>query len=449
MATTDTDNFNMEPETVEDAVAGGAARTIGFDLADPEIETLHNRRKRGQIDLQPLFQRKYVWDAGKASRLIESILLKVPIPTIYLAAEPDNRVTVIDGQQRLTSIFSFIDGRFPDGQVFKLSGLRARDDINKKTFAELPTELQAAVLQYSVRTITIRKDSDPDLRFEIFERLNSGSVPLNDMELRNCIYRGSYMELLKRLSNNEKYRTLLGLDAPDERLRDVEMVLRFASFYHATYLRYTGPMRRFMNRDMESFRNLSQQQQDELEAAFTNAVENLTSLLGTHAFRRFTRGVDGDPSGKWENKANAALFDAQMWVFHDKDRHRVMRSLDAQREAMIHQMATDDSFIDAIRIGTSDKDKVQRRIRMLSDLVDGIIEKHPQQDRCYSSLFKSTLFSRDPTCAICNNRILSEDDAAIDHIQQYWTGGQTIPENARLTHRYCNNARPRLDGGTR
>ncbi len=449
MTAPDNDYAFIEGEGTEESQADGqTSRSIGFDLADPDIESLYNRRKRGQIDLQPIFQRKFVWDAKKASRLIESLLLKVPIPTIYLAAESDNRVTVIDGQQRLTSIFSFIDGRFPgdDGSVFKLTGLRARGDLNKKTFAELPDDLQAAIYQYSVRTITIRKDSDPELRFEIFERLNSGSVPLNDMELRNCIYRGPYMELLKKLSENAKYRAFLGLDSADERLRDVEMVLRFASFFHATYLRYKGPMRRFMNQDMESHRNLNAKQQAELEVAFTNAIDILTSLLGDKAFRRFTGGTADDPHGKWENKVNAALFDAQMWVFHDKDRHRVMRALDVLREGMIHQMVTEDAFVDAIRLGTSDRDKVERRIRMMSDLVGTILDQHPQQDRCYTAAFKHGLFVKDPTCAICGNRILAEDDAAIDHIKQYWTGGQTIPENARLTHQYCNNARSRRDG---
>lgn len=131
-----------------------------------------------------------MWDATKASRLIESALLGIPIPVVYISQEPDNKEYVIDGQQRLTSFFSFMDGIFPDGSDFKLTGLKVFREINGKKYRSLTDDFQDAIRYFKIRTITFKKESDQDLKFEIFERLNTGAVSLNDQELRNCIYRG-------------------------------------------------------------------------------------------------------------------------------------------------------------------------------------------------------------------------------------------------------------------
>ena len=132
--------------------------------------------------------------------MIESALLDIPLPVVYISQETDGREYVIDGQQRLTSFFSFIDGKFPDGAEFKLSGLKVFKEFNRKTFTTLPEEEQDKIRYCKLRTIIFKKESDPNLKFEIFERLNTGSVSLNDQELRNCIYRGPYNGLLKELA---------------------------------------------------------------------------------------------------------------------------------------------------------------------------------------------------------------------------------------------------------
>src|SRR5205814_3817652 len=113
-----------EPEESPEIPIAGSERTIRTDAADPEIESLHGKWKRGRLILQPDFQRQYVWDGAKASRLIESALLSVPLPIVYLAQEPDNKESVIDGQQRLTSFFAFIDGKYPNGQPFRLTKMK-------------------------------------------------------------------------------------------------------------------------------------------------------------------------------------------------------------------------------------------------------------------------------------------------------------------------------------
>lgn len=211
-------------------------RTIMTKSTDPEIESLYGKYKRGKLILDPDFQRRFVWDKVKASRLIESALLNVPLPIIYLAEEPNGKESVIDGQQRLTSFFSFIDGRLPNGEVFRLTKLNVFSELEKKTYKDLDESLQDRIRYHQIRAITILRSSDPALRFEIFERLNRGAVPLNDMELRNCVYAGNYMNVLKDMAQEPDFIELMGFKTQNQRMQDVELALRFAAFYHSTYL---------------------------------------------------------------------------------------------------------------------------------------------------------------------------------------------------------------------
>jgi len=229
----------LDSEEVEDL---SGKRKIYTESGDPEIDSLHKRFVKGRLNIQPEFQREFVWDKGKSSRLIESALLDIPIPIIYLSEEKDGKVNVIDGQQRLTSFFSFIDGKFPDGGEFKLSGLKVFTEFNGKKFNQLSDEFQEKISTYKVRVITFKKESDNDLQFEIFARLNTGSVPLNDQELRNCVYRGKFNTVIKELAQDKDFRYLLGLANADKRMKDRELVLRFASFHFNTYLKYKAPI---------------------------------------------------------------------------------------------------------------------------------------------------------------------------------------------------------------
>ena len=217
---------------------------------DAQIDGLYNRYKRRRLIVQPSFQRHFVWDEKKASRLIESAILEIPIPNIYLAEEEDSKEYVIDGQQRLMSFFSFIDGTFPNGKEFRLLGLTVRSDLNNKTFAELDEITRDKIHDCKIRTITFISGSGSRLKFQIFERLNTGAVSLNHQELRNCIYHGKYMDLLWEMSEDTDFRYLLGLSHAEPRMKDVELVARFAAFYHSTHLKYKPPMRYFIDNDI-------------------------------------------------------------------------------------------------------------------------------------------------------------------------------------------------------
>jgi len=421
---------------------------IHTSSGDLEIESLHNKKKRGRLVLQPDFQRQYVWDPAKASKLIESAILQIPLPIIYLSEEKDGKEYVIDGQQRLTSFFSFIDGVFPDGKSFKLSGLNVCSDLNGEKFSELSDELQDKIRYYKIRAITFQKDSSENLKFEIFERLNTGSVQLNDQELRNCLYRGNFNIALKEMAEDPDFMFICGLKSPDKRMKDKELVLRFCAFYHKTYLNYKAPMRNFLNAEAREKRDISDKDLTELKSAFKNSCQIIRSAFGKNAFKRFYKGKDGQPNGYWEpKKFNTSLYDILMYSFAKEDKNKVYQNLDSVKEALVALMTEDQEFVDAIELSTSSVQAVTLRFdkwRLTLQSIIGINQKEP---RCFSFKLKEEMIAADPTCAICKQHIQSADDAAIDHIKQYWVGGKTIPTNARLTHRYCNWARPRNDDG--
>lgn len=416
-------------------------KKIDFIPKDSDIDGLYRNYQKGRLLIQPSYQRKYVWDAKKASLLIESILMNIPIPIVYLAATKDEKINVIDGQQRLTSIFCFIEGKFPDGKVFKLTGLQVHTELKGKTFKDLDESLKNKITDYSIRTITFTADSDPDLQYEIFSRLNTGSVALNSQELRNCIYRGEFNEFIKELASDSKYLALLGLKAPHKRMTDVELVLRFVAFYKNTYINYKPPIKMFLNDTMRQNINIDEVEKKKIREAFKRAVINLTSLLGSNSFRRFKIL---DKEGVWENnRLNVALFDILMDSMARIEPTVLYRHLDAIKEAYIDLMVSNQEFVDSIIINTSDLPVVTKRFKIWNSVLDSIIGDDKVETRCFSKALKQKLFDADPTCTICHQNINSIDDAAVDHIDQYWMGGKTIPENARLTHRYCNMSRAR------
>ena len=138
-------------------------REILSQPADEKVNGLRSDRDMGDLIVSPDFQRHYVWDRQKATNLIESALLGIPIPVIYLAEENDGRRSVIDGQQRLTSFFSFIDGKFPDGKDFRLGNLQVYPEYKGKRYSELPKDVQLRISKYVLHTITLKKESDPEL----------------------------------------------------------------------------------------------------------------------------------------------------------------------------------------------------------------------------------------------------------------------------------------------
>ena len=269
-----TDTDEPDEESNEPIEIGNEPMRVRFQQTAPSVQTLYERYKDGDIVLDPDFQRNFVWSNQKSSNLIESLLLNIPLPLIFTSEFDDDKEEVVDGQQRLTAIFSFLDGRFPDpkgkGEVFRLSKklkLMAHQ-IGGKTFKELDKSYQKQIKDHGLQIVCIGKDSQQDVKFEMFERLNTNITPLNAQELRNCLYRGPYNDFLKRMALNDDYRFILNKPTAHARMFDVENVLMFCTFYHRSSDHYTKSLKQTMNEEMREWQSISSAEEGELERQF-------------------------------------------------------------------------------------------------------------------------------------------------------------------------------------
>ncbi|TSA79645.1 DUF262 domain-containing protein [Deinococcus detaillensis] len=420
-------------------------RRVQTSIQDLPVETLVLRIGRGSMILQPEFQRNFVWNTTKASRLIESLLLNIPIPVVYVAEASGGKQEVVDGQQRLTSISAFINGYFPESsglsKEFKLTGLQVLSELNGKRFAELSEETQNLISQSTLRVIVIKAESHPDVKFEVFERLNLGAEKLNDQELRNCVYRGGYNALLAKLSEYKPLLDIQGLSAPHNRMADRQLILRFLALHRLTHLHYRGNMKQVMNREMEDHRDLSENALRDMEELVKKSVDMAWTVFGKRAFRRFQPGTAQNPDGVWEERLNFALWDTLLYTFSFYQKSDIVPNADRIYEEFLDLMTNDLTFVEYVT-STGDKaDRVKYRADAWKKRMDSVVGPARTDSRTFTRKLKDELFTQDPTCAICGQRIQTVDDAEVDHVVHYWRGGQTVPENARLTHRYCNRAR--------
>lgn len=454
-------NLVVEDDASDDSTVELPANSftpVNFETSSRRIIDLYRAYNTDkELDPRPSFQRGYVWDRNRASKLIESVLLNVPIPLIYTAEEESGKEVVIDGQQRLTTCFSFIEEFFPAARSdvekaksgnyavkrkpFRLGKMKILRELEGKSYTQLPDHLRQAFNRFNLQIIKISKNSHPDVKFEIFERLNTGSVSLSDQEIRNCIYRGTYNDLLFNLAASDVFRKLLGLTGEAARLQDVELVLRFMAFNEKTYLNFGGKMRAFLNAHMRDRREIDEEIASKYKADFNQACELTFSVFGERAFRRYSAGSSSNKNGMWERSVNKAVFDCVMFWFARKEKRQIIECKDAIREKFIQMCSSDQEFVDSITLGTADPSRVRTRFEKWGKALDELISVPSGERRLFSYEEKEQLFASSPSCAICRQRIEHLDDAAVDHIDPYGLGGATTLGNAALTHRFCNQVK--------
>lgn len=425
-------------------------RRIITKPSDPTIKDLCERIDKNRLVVRPEFQREYVWDDKPKlkSRLVESVLLDLPIPVIYTAEEQDGKEIVIDGQQRILTLYHFRNKQ----TQFKLTGLEVLSELNGYTYSDLGNksdevitkisksfgDLQERIDEYPLHFIKILKDSQEDIKFDVFERLNRGSVKLTEQELRNCIYRGNFNSLLRQLVQNRDFLSMQGLDKPDPRMKDVERLLRFFAFCERGEKNYKSPLKKFLNDYMKSKRTLSEKELTEKERLFRKCVEICQTVFGEHAFRKVYVDTENNHALGYESNLNEGVFDVQMYCFMEYEKRDVIERTEVIKDAFYDVVSMNQQFIDTIEKGTYDTERVKRRIEIWHSRLREIIGYPKNDRRLYTFEEKRTLYEMDPICSICKNKISVLADAHVDHIQRYSEGGVTSKINGQLTHRFCN-----------
>lgn len=330
-------------------------RRLQTETLDYSIATIIDSLEKGNIFI-PEFQRRYVWTQTQASRLIESLIIQCPIPVIYLNQEKDEKLSVIDGNQRILSLQKFIRNQY------NLKGLTAYPELEGLHYFELDPRFQRHILNRTLRCIVIAKETHPQIKFDVFERLNSGSVKLTPQELRHGIYNGSFMKLINELAKNKNWRSFINPGA-EKRMKTEELVIRFLAF-HYSFDNYKQPLANFLNDFSEQKREIKENEKIEFIELFNRTVQNLNNIYGDLAFKVF------DKEFKTINNFNAALFDAEMLSISKLD--SVVSFNEEKRKSFLTQLAQlfyDDNFIKTISKSTSNKNQIISRIDSLSNLV--------------------------------------------------------------------------------
>ena len=314
------------------------------------------------LDVQPPFQRGYVWDDTRASSLIESLLINIPLPVCYFAEEETGKFTVIDGHQRLYSIWRYISNLFP------LQSLRTLTEFNTKSFKDLNEREQRLITGRSIRCIVITQESHPEIRFEVFHRLNTGAMIVTDQEIRNAIYRGDFNDLIKSLAESKRWLDVLGKKKLDKRMRDEELILRFFAVQD-NYLSYQAPLRTFLNdyAETKTFKKengkrkrigLSDSEKARLTELFTSTMDKALYVFKDHAFRAYL-------DDQWERPVNRALFDAVTLVVARLSDDQLADKADEIETVLKHLFETTD-FMKAISGSKAHRSSFTIRIKMFS-----------------------------------------------------------------------------------
>jgi uncharacterized protein with ParB-like and HNH nuclease domain len=278
--------------------------------ADWTIETINLQINKGNIDLQPGFQRRVAWDDKRKSRLLESIIVGMPVPNIVLAENKDHRgrFIVIDGKQRLVAISEFMS------DSYRLKGLDIRQDLNDKFFSELPAEDREYLENATLRSTLIRNWKDQKFLYAIFFRLNSGSLPLSPQELRKALVGGNLLETIEDyLQGSQAFKKIFGKGL-DKRMRDSELVLRFVAF-DRSLVGYRGDFKEFLDSTTRYFETDWTQRAQEAHDSLVKldvALELAEKVFHNDVFKKWL----GD---RYERVINRALFDCVVRFFANPD----------------------------------------------------------------------------------------------------------------------------------
>jgi hypothetical protein len=227
-------------------------RKVDYDTFDISVQQLLSMATSGQLDVAPAYQRQFRWEPARQSEFIESVFLGIPVPSMFTAANPDGRWELVDGVQRLSTLIRYagdrqLRERLKLGEPLTLSGLEKLTTFNGKAFDDLPKATQLQFMLKSLKVVSISDKSDTDVRFDVFERLNTGGVRLTDQEIRACIYRGGFNAFLENLAQDESFRTVARFADDDERNgTPEEFVLRFFAFLE-NYQQFEHSVRGFLN----------------------------------------------------------------------------------------------------------------------------------------------------------------------------------------------------------
>jgi len=338
-------------------------RDLIVSTVDYNLQSLSDLVSSKTVDLEPEYQRRDRWNEVKQSRLIESFLINVPIPPVFFNEDDFGKYSVIDGKQRLTAIHEFMRGRL------RLTGLEIFAEVNGETFDSLPVPFQNAIKSRpTLRVIIILRQSDPNIKIEVFQRLNTGGVKCNPQEIRNSAFTGKLNNMILKESESKLFHALLRIKKKDkskiyQEMRDAELLLRFLTFRN-NWNDFPGGIKKSMDDFAANNRYMKEPQVEKLKQEFTDTLRVVQACFGEYAFRRWQ-----PDRGSWRSPVLASLYDAEMFACFGIP----LGAVEGKSRAMqngIKTLCTDQKFRRAIDSATNTPSYFKERIRMVQDMIN-------------------------------------------------------------------------------
>lgn len=281
-----------------------------------ELKRQYEERK--ELQLNPDYQRELVWKTKQKSELIESILMKIPIPVFYFFRTEEGKIQVVDGQQRISSVISFMNNEF------SLSSLSIIGNIEGKKFKDLQPSQQRTIEDYSVDVYLIQPPTPEEVMLDIFDRVNRGGTKLNKQEMRNAIYQGKSTKLLKSLSETPSFKEIVGNFIDTQKMKDRYMILRFLSFYlyfsnRLDGVEYKGRLDEFLAEVMKKINGMNEDEIQELFTLFTDTMDLLAQHHDSTIFRFHSYGENKRP-------INMLLFESLTYLFAECKKRNIKLS---------------------------------------------------------------------------------------------------------------------------
>lgn len=321
------------------------------------ISNIIDQLKYGDILLEPDFQRcPDLWNPTQQSRLIESLMIRIPLPSFYFDSTDDDKLIVVDGLQRLYAIKKFMVLDLNDKDRLALTGLEYLKEYEGKKFEDLPSSIQRRIKTQSLTAYVIRPGTPDKVRTSIFTRINTGGLTLTPAEIKNSVYRGQAANLLKELAHSEEFVKATRKKIDPNRMMDCEFVNRFLAFYLLGTEQYSGNLEDYLNEVMIRLRKESKSTIEKCRIDFLKAMKYIANIFGEIAFRKITA------NGRY-GRLNKPLYDAitvNMAKLSEKECEQLLVKKDKLLEEY-DKLLKDKKFVNIITSGTAAIDNVKGR----------------------------------------------------------------------------------------
>ena len=329
-------------------------------LIRPESRTVYELDRRigqGQYVMDPDFQREFIWSEAKQSKLIESVIMRIPLPVFYLAEDSEGHMVVVDGLQRLSTFRRFL----ANDLILKLPD---RVELDRCRFEDLTSKYKNRVEDCNLTLYIIDSKVPERARLDIFERVNNG-VPLSRQQMRNCLFVGKATRFLRDEAKTEQFLNATGKSLNRKTMRDREFINRFCAFHFLDIDSYNGDMDEYLAKVLRQMNKKGDEELQALRDDFHRTLKSNFYLFGTHAFRRSML-----EKGR-RTVLNASLWDVLSTTFSQIPEHKVKQNAMEFRN-LVCSLLSDDDFINSITFSTNSTEKVKRRFSMVQDKLHGL-----------------------------------------------------------------------------